>query len=134
MFQATFWTKKIEEKNFIFFSLFIGGTLMIFQEDFLWDFFMKNEKNLKFFSSIFFYRTCSLGHPKMSVRSFFEKSLTNFECVLFVLPRILTTSPFLINEILAIKNAILFFRNRLSRYVFNYRVLHVTLQEKKYIH
>ena len=25
--------KKIEEKNFIFFSLFIGGTLMIFQED-----------------------------------------------------------------------------------------------------
>ena len=30
-----FGQKKIEEKNFIFFSLFIGGTLMIFQEDFL---------------------------------------------------------------------------------------------------
>ena len=42
----------------------------------------------------FFYPTCSLGHPKMPVRSFFEKSLTNFECVLFVRPRILTPSPF----------------------------------------
>ena len=102
MSQATCWTKKIEEKNFIFFSLFIGGTLMIFQEDFLWDFFrkivrvppMKNEKNLKFFFFNFFYPTCSLGHPKMFVRNFFEKSLTNFECVLFVRPRILTTSPF----------------------------------------
>ena len=28
------WTKKIEEKNFKFFSLFIEGTLMNFQEDF----------------------------------------------------------------------------------------------------
>ena len=56
---------------------------------------MKNEKNFKFFSSIFFYPTCSLGHPKMPVRSFFENSLTNFECVLFVRPRILNTSPIL---------------------------------------
>ena len=56
---------------------------------------MKNEKKFEFFFFNFFYPTCSLGHPKMPVRSFFEKSLTNFECVLFVCPRILTTSPFL---------------------------------------
>ena len=52
---------------------------------------MKNEKNLKFFSSIFL----SKIWPKMPVRIFFEKSLTNFECVLFVRPRILNTSPIL---------------------------------------
>ena len=28
-----FGQKKLKKKNFIFFSLFIGGTLMIFQED-----------------------------------------------------------------------------------------------------
>ena len=52
---------------------------------------MKSEKNMKFFSSIFL----SKIWPKMPVRIFFEKSLTNFECVLFVRPRILNTSPFL---------------------------------------
>ena len=52
---------------------------------------MKSEKNMKFFSSIFL----SKIWPKMPVRIFFEKSLTNFECVLFVRPRILNTSPIL---------------------------------------
>ena len=44
---------------------------------------MKSEKNMKFFSSI------------LLLEVFFEKSLTNFECVLFVRPRILNTSPIL---------------------------------------
>ena len=52
---------------------------------------MKSEKNMKFFSSIFL----SKIWPKMPVRIFFEKSLTNFECVLFVRPRVLNTSPIL---------------------------------------
>ena len=134
--------KKNWRKKFQFFFIFHRGDPYDFSKKISQKIFLKNHKGppyekwkkYEIFFFNFFCPTCSLGHPKMPVRSFFEKSLTNFECVLFVLPRILTTSPFLINEILAIKNAILFFRNRLSRYVFNYRVLHVTLQEKKYIH
>ena len=134
--------KKNWRKKFQIFFIFHRGDPYDFSKKISQKIFLKNHKGppyekwkkYEIFFFNFFCPTCSLGHPKMPVRSFFEKSLTNFECVLFVLPRILTTSPFLINEILAIKNAILFFRNRLSRYVFNYRVLHVTLQEKKYIH
>ena len=44
----------------------------------------EKRKKFEFFFFNFFYPTCSLGHPKMSVRSFFEKSLTNFECALSV--------------------------------------------------
>ena len=36
-----FGQKKIEEKKFIFFSLFVGGTLRIFQEDFCGIFYRK---------------------------------------------------------------------------------------------
>ena len=99
MSQATYWIKKSKKKNFKFFSFFIGGTLMIFlkksHKESSWKIIrvppMKSEKNMKFFSSIFL----SKIWPKMPVRIFFEKSLTNFECVLFVRPRILNTSPFL---------------------------------------
>ena len=104
MSQATFWTKKIEENFFYIFSLFKGGTLMIFLKKISQKIFLKNHKGppyekwkkYEIFFFNFFCPKCSLGHPKMPVRSFFEKSLTNFECVLFVRPRILTTSPFIL--------------------------------------
>ena len=53
----------------------------------IWNFFLQ-----------FFYPTCSLGHPKMSVWSFFEKCPNNFECVLSVHPKIWTTSPFFLQK------------------------------------
>ena len=91
------WRKKIH----IFFT-FHRGDPYDFSKKISQKIFLKNHKGppfekwkkFEFFFFNFFYPTCSLGHPKMYVRSFFEKSLTNFECVLFVHPRILTTGPF----------------------------------------
>ena len=80
-----------KRKNFIFFSLFIRGTLMIFQEDFLRDFFRKVIRKMKkeFLSKM------QLGTSKNACQKFFEESLNNFECALSVCPKSLTTSPFL---------------------------------------
>ena len=44
---------------------------------------MKNEKNLKKFFLNFFHPRYSLGHPKMHIGSFFQKSLHILECLLF---------------------------------------------------
>ena len=102
MSQATCWIKKNWRKKFQIFFIFHRGDPYDFSKKISQKIFLKNHKgplyekwkNMKFFFFNFFCPTCSLGHPKMPVRSFFEKSLTNFECVLFVRPRILTTSPF----------------------------------------
>ena len=90
----------ILDKNFFF--IFHRGDPSDFSKKISQNIFLKNHKGppyekwkkYEFFFFNFFCPKCSLGHPKMPVRSFFEKSLTNFECVLFVRPRILTTSPF----------------------------------------
>ena len=102
MSQATCWIKKIEEKKFQIFFIFHRGDPYDFSKKISQKIFLKNHKGppyekwkkYEIFFFNFFCPKCSLGHPKMPVRSFFEKSLTNFECVLFVRPRILTTSPF----------------------------------------
>ena len=66
MFQATVWTKKCEEKNFKIFS----------------------RKGPPYENLQFFCPRCSLGHSKMYVINFFEKSLHSSECALFVHPKI----------------------------------------------
>ena len=95
--------KKNQRKKIQIFFIFHRGDHYDFSKKISQKIFLKNHKgppyekwkNMKIFFFNFFCPKCSLGHPKMPVRSFFEKSLTNFECVLFVRPRILTTSPFL---------------------------------------
>ena len=94
--------KKNWRKKFQIFFIFHRGDPYDFSKKISQKIFLKNHKGppyekwkkYEIFFFNFFCPTCSLGHPKMPVRSFFEKSLTNFECVLFVRPRILTTSPF----------------------------------------
>ena len=94
--------KKNWRKKFQIFFIFHRGDPYDFSKKISQKIFLKNPKGppyekwkkYEFFFFNFFCPKCSLGHPKMPVRSFFEKSLTNFECVLFVRPRILTTSPF----------------------------------------
>ena len=94
--------KKNWRKKFQIFFIFHRGDPYDFSKKISQKIFLKNHKGppyekwkkYEIFFFNFFCPKCSLGHPKMPVRSFFEKSLTNFECVLFVRPRILTTSPF----------------------------------------
>ena len=95
--------KKNWRKKFQIFFIFHRGDPYDFSKKISQKIFLKNHKGppyekwkkYEIFFFNFFCPKCSLKHPKMPVRSFFEKSLTNFECVLFVCPRILTTSPFL---------------------------------------
>ena len=83
--------EKNSKKNFQIFSFFIGGPLQFFLKVFyefhlkilelIWE---KNEwKNLKKFVLNFFHPKYSLGHPKMHIGSFFQKSLHILECLLF---------------------------------------------------
>ena len=44
---------------------------------------LKIRKKFEIFFLIFFCSRCSLGPPKMQLRSFFEKSQLNFESLLF---------------------------------------------------
>ena len=96
--------KKNWRKKFQIFFIFHRGDPYDFSKKISQKIFLKNHKGppyekwkkYEIFFFNFFCPKCSLKHPKMPVRSFFEKSLTNFECFLFVRPRILTTSPFIV--------------------------------------
>ena len=96
--------KKLKKK-FQIFSLFIGGTLMIFQEDF-WGIFsrkiirvppMKSEKNWNFFSSIFFVQDVAWDIQKCMLEVFFKNLYTSLNALYPSVLKFKPPAPFLWN-------------------------------------
>ena len=98
MSQAISWMKKNSKKFFSNFSFFHRGDPYVFSQIsskiLRWNLlknFKKNRKgppyekwkNLKKIFLNFFHPRYSLGHPKMHIGSFFQKSLRILECLLF---------------------------------------------------
>ena len=109
--QAISWMKKNQKHFFQIFSFFIGGTLMIFLKKIPqkspWDFRanlkkiirvppMKSEKNLKFFSSIFFVQDVAWDLQKCILEIFLKNLYTILNASYFVVENFERSGPFLL--------------------------------------